>query len=75
MNQCSRMIALALTEKSKKQEKQTFPINVVFSFVAPMIPCVQTTLPSGKIGFFLKGGVGSVHRLLEYEALTVNEQT
>ena len=39
------MIALALTEKSKKQEKQTFPIKVVFSFVAPMIPCVQTPPP------------------------------
>ena len=62
MNQCSRMIALALTEKSKKQEKQTFPIKMFFSFVAPMIGYVQTPLPSG---FSLRGG-GSVHRILPY---------
>ena len=72
----------ALSEKLIMIRNFFFLLFFHFSFsinqtVTGILACVQTTLPSGKIGFFLKGGVGggSVHRLLEYEALKVNEQT
>lgn len=53
----------ALSEKLIMIRNFFFLLFFHFSFsinqtVTGILACVQTTLPSGKIGFFLKGGVG-----------------